>query len=202
MVSLRFRRSHFLGGLISIALVVGGFGCQPNQPTTDNTSTPTTTVSPQPETTPEPSTATKSELAVYWLTYKADQLALEPTKIPLGDLQNASPQEQLSVAFNRLLVGPANTDKTNAIPQKTKLNSLKLEDDGVHVDLSKDFTTGGGTKSMQARLGQVVYTASSLNPKEAIWISIDGEPLEVLSGDGLIISQPMTRKEFDTNFSL
>jgi spore germination protein GerM len=187
--------------VISIALVVGGFGCQPNQPATDNTSPPTAPVSPQPETL-EPSAATKPELAVYWLTYKANQLALEPTKIPLDDLQNASSQEQLSAAFNRLLAGPANADKTNAIPQKTKLNSLKLEDDGVHIDLSKDFTIGGGTKSMQARLGQVVYTASSLNPKEAVWISIDGEPLEVLSGDGLIVSQPMTRKEFDTNFSL
>ena len=127
---------------------------------------------------------------------------LEPTKLPLDNLENATSEEKLTVAFKRLLEGPANADKTNAIPDKTQLNSLKFQDDGVRIDLSREFTTGGGTKSMQARLGQIVYTASSLDPKEAVWISIDGEPLEVLSGDGPIVSQPMTRKEFEDNFSL
>lgn len=200
MAQLRYQHSSFLGGLIGIAVVVGLVGCQPKQPTTESSPTPTTSVSPQPDT-PDPSIA-KPELAVYWIAYKEDQLALEPTKIPLDTLENASSEEKLTAAFKRLLEGPANADKTNAIPEKTQLNSLKLGDDGVRIDLSREFTTGGGTKSMQARLGQIVYTASSLDPKESVWISVDGEPLEVLSGDGLIVSQPMTRKEFETNFSL
>lgn len=201
MAQLRYQSRRFWGGLVGVTLVLGGFGCQPQQTSTEPSPSPT--ASPQPEQTdPEPAVA-NPELAVYWIAYKdQEQLVLEPTKLPLDNLENATSEEQLTAAFKRLLEGPANADKTNAIPEKTQLNSLKLKDDGVRIDLSREFTTGGGTKSMQARLGQIVYTASSLDPKEAIWISIDGEPLEVLSGDGLIVSQPMTRKEFEDNFSL
>lgn len=202
MTQFRHRDIHYLRGLLSIALVmVGLVGCQLDQTTTNNSPTPTASVSPQPTSEPDTPVA-KPELAVYWIAYKKDDLVLEPTKIPLDDLQNKSSEEQLSAAFKRLFEGPANADKTNAIPEETKLNSLKMGEDGVRLDLSREFTTGGGSKSMQARLGQIVYTASSLNPREAVWISVDGEPLEVLSGDGLEVSQPMTRKEFDDNFSL
>ncbi len=201
MTQLRHRDIHYLRGLLSIALVMGLVGCQLEQTTTENSPTPTASVSPQPTSEPDIPVA-KPELAVYWIAYEKDDLVLEPTKIPLDDLQNKSSEEQLSAAFKRLFEGPANADKTNAIPEETKLNSLQMGEDGVRLDLSREFTTGGGSKSMQARLGQVVYTASSLNPKEAVWISVDGEPLEVLSGDGLEVSQPMTRKEFDDNFSL
>lgn len=199
MAQLRYQSRRFWGGLVGITLVLGGFGCQPQQTSTETSPSPTVSSTPEPTETP----IAKPELAVYWIAYKdQDQLVLEPTKLPLDNLENATAEEKLTVAFKRLLEGPANADKTNAIPDKTQLNSLKFQDDGVRIDLSREFTTGGGTKSMQARLGQIVYTASSLDPKEAVWISIDGEPLEVLSGDGLIVSQPMTRKEFEDNFSL
>jgi len=201
MSQLRYQHSSFLGRLLGVALVVGLCGCQ-TDPTSQNTSTPTSPAVPDPNKTEDPEPLAKPELAVYWIAYEGDQLTLEPTKLPLDKLENASPEEQLSAAFKRLLAGSANADKTNAIPETTQLNSLKVSEEGVRIDLSKDFTTGGGSKSMQARLGQIVYTASSLNPREAVWISVDGEPLEVLSGDGLEISQPMTRKEFDSNFSL
>ena len=199
MAQLQYQSRRFWGGLVGVALVVGGFGCQPQQTSTETSPSPTVSATPEPTETP----VAKPELAVYWIAYKdQDQLVLEPTKLPLDNLENATSEEKLTVAFKRLLEGPANADKTNAIPDKTQLNSLKFQDDGVRIDLSREFTTGGGTKSMQARLGQIVYTASSLDPKEAVWISIDGEPLEVLSGDGPIVSQPMTRKEFEDNFSL
>ncbi|MGR3274146.1 GerMN domain-containing protein [Acaryochloris marina NIES-2412] len=199
MAQLRYQSRRFWGGLVGITLVLGGFGCQPQQTSTETSPSPTVSSTPEPTETP----IAKPELAVYWIAYKdQDQLVLEPTKLPLDNLENATSEEKLTMAFKRLLEGPANADKTNAIPDKTQLNSLKFQDDGVRIDLSREFTTGGGTKSMQARLGQIVYTASSLDPKEAVWISIDGEPLEVLSGDGLIVSQPMTRKEFEDNFSL
>ncbi|MEO0490877.1 MAG: GerMN domain-containing protein, partial [Cyanobacteria bacterium J06659_2] len=90
----------------------------------------------------------------------------------------------------------------SAIPEDTELLDLAVESDGVHVNLSSDFQFGGGSASMTGRLAQVIYTASSLEPTTAVWLSVDGEPLEVLGGEGLIIDQPMTRSQFEENFSL
>ena len=79
---------------------------------------------------------------------------------------------------------------------------MRVQPDGVYVDLSAEFEQGGGSAVMMGRLGQVVYTATSLEPSSAIWISVAGEPLEVLGGEGLIVDQPMTRELFDQNFPL
>ena len=55
---------------------------------------------------------------------------------------------------------------------------------------------------MIGRLTQVVYTATSLDTEQSVWLSVDGEPLELLGGEGLEISQPMTREIVDTEFPL
>ncbi len=141
-----------------------------------------------------------ASLKIYWLTAKGEDLALSASPLELdGDKPEA---EQLTQALERLMQGPANANVSSAIPENTKLNKLSVKNDGVHVDLSKDFTTGGGSLSMQGRLGQVIYTASSIKPKTPVWISIDGEPLTVLGGEGLEVSQPITREEFGKEFSI
>jgi spore germination protein GerM len=141
-------------------------------------------------------------VAVYWLQNKAEKIAFAPpAKLQLSE-PSTPPAEQLRTAVERLLQGPANADVFTTIPEGTKLNALSVKPDGVHVDLTKQFAEGGGSASMQGRLGQLIYTASSHDPKQSVWISIDGEPLTVLGGEGLEVSQPMTRQEFEAEFSL
>jgi spore germination protein GerM len=108
----------------------------------------------------------------------------------------------LEAAFENLLSKPQEQVGTTAIPPGTKLLDLQVDNKGVHVNLSQEFTTGGGSASMTGRLAQVIYTATSLNSQDRVWINVEGKPLEYLGGEGLEIRQPMTRQDFEANFTL
>ncbi|MEM9449622.1 MAG: GerMN domain-containing protein [Cyanobacteria bacterium P01_E01_bin.6] len=139
---------------------------------------------------------------VYLLTIAGDRFELAPSSIQLDT--SVEPSVALKTAFEELLAATS-TDESeafSAIPENTELLDLTVESDGVHVNLTSDFEFGGGSASMTGRLAQVIYTASSLEPTASVWLSVEGEPLELLGGEGLIIDQPMTRSQFEENFSL
>jgi spore germination protein GerM len=149
------------------------------------------------------STAQTDDVAiaqVYVLTLDENAIALTP--IPF-ESEESDPETALTAAFEQLLAGELTDDnRFSEIPEGTVLQSLAVEADGIYLSLSDDFTQGGGSASMQGRLGQVIYTATSVDEDAAVWISVDGEPLEVLGGEGLLVDQPMTRDRFDEYFSL
>ncbi|MEH2138418.1 GerMN domain-containing protein [Nostoc sp.] len=137
---------------------------------------------------------------VYWLTPKDKSVALVPQPVKVASIRANQP---LEAAFQSLLAGPT-TEATGSttIPKGTKLLGLKSENNEVHVNLSEDFTSGGGSTSMMGRVGQVVYTATTLNPKAKVYIDVNGKPLDVLGGEGLELQQPLTRESFDKNYQL
>ncbi|MGI0487104.1 GerMN domain-containing protein [Pantanalinema rosaneae CENA516] len=143
---------------------------------------------------------TEKTLQVYWLKATDTTIALAPTAMTLSASNDSG---LLQEAIKQLLAGqPTDQSLATTIPATTKLLGLTVKDDGVHVDLSNDFTKGGGSTSMTARVGQIVYTASTLNPNVPVWLSVEGVPLDTLGGEGLLIDQPMTRQSFEQNFSL
>ncbi|MBD2088969.1 GerMN domain-containing protein [Microcoleus sp. FACHB-1515] len=151
-----------------------------------------------PTATPAAPTAEQT-VQVYWLKDEGGQLKLVAAPIAVTAEQ---PEARLRSALEALLNDAPASDAASTIPQGTQLRSVEIRPDGVHVDLSADFKVGGGSTSMSGRLGQIVYTATTIDPGAKVWISIDGEPLEVLGGEGLIVDQPMTRQSFDENFVL
>ena len=140
---------------------------------------------------------------IYWLKDTGKRLELVASPIP--QVAASQTQATLDAAFNRLLAGPQDAGVSSTIPKGTKLRSLKIENDGIHVDLSQEFTTGGGSASMTGRVAQVLYTATSLQPNAKVWIDVEGKPLEYLGGEGVELDRPLrplTRQGFGQNFTL
>ncbi|AFY50999.1 spore germination protein [Nostoc sp. PCC 7524] len=137
---------------------------------------------------------------VYWLRTNEKSFELVPQPIQVAAAQ---PNQVLETAFQSLLAGPTEGTNSTTIPQGTKLLGLKVEDnDEIHVNLSQDFTSGGGSTSMMGRVGQVVYTATTLDPNAKVYIEVNGKPLEVLGGEGVEIEQPLTRESFKKDYPL
>ena len=136
---------------------------------------------------------------IYWLRSKENRFDLVRQPLKIAATQ---PNQVLETAFKTLLAGPPQGTDSTTIPQGTKLLGLKAENNDVHVNLSENFTTGGGSSSMIGRIGQVVYTATSLNPQAKVYIEVNGKPLEVLGGEGVELEQPLTRESFQKNYPL
>jgi spore germination protein GerM len=88
----------------------------------------------------------------------------------------------------------------SAIPENTQILDLAIVNNDIRLNLSKEFTKGGGSASMKGRLVQLLYTATSLNPSANLFLSIDGKPLEDLGGEGLEVSQPLRRQDYSLEF--
>ncbi len=146
-----------------------------------------------------------NNVAIYQTEPTQTGFKMVPKPLPLQE-PNQSPEANLRAAFGELLASNKSTAKegrkgaVSTIPKGTKLLSLRTESDGIHVDLSREFESGGGSTSMQSRLSEVLFTATSLDPNASVWITIEGKKLEVLGGEGVEVKQPLDRKSFQTEF--
>lgn len=104
-------------------------------------------------------------------------------------------------AVRALLEGPTEEEAAaglaTAIPQGTRLLDLDVAGGLATVDLSQEFGSGGGSLSMQARVAQVVHTLTQFPTVDAVAFRLDGEPIEALGGEGLVLSEPVDRTDFE-----
>lgn len=106
-------------------------------------------------------------------------------------------------SLNALFEGP--TDKeagaspplTTSIPDGTILLGLDIADGLATVDLSREFESGGGSASMFGRLAQVVYTLTQFPTVERVAFRLDGEPVTVFSGEGIVLDGPSDRMDYE-----
>jgi spore germination protein GerM len=139
---------------------------------------------------------------VYWLKLNQNRLTLVAKSLP-SNRSGSTPQQVLTIAVQKLLSAKPSDDLTSTIPKGTKLLNLQVRADGVHVDLSPEFRSGGGSTSMIYRVAQVIYTATSLDPNQKVFISVGGQSIDnlhPLGGEGLILQQPTTRSQFTADF--
>ena len=148
---------------------------------------------------PEPITEAKS-IEICWLNPTDESIELISKTLNFN--KSVKPERILETAFAILLAEPNDSRYTTTIPKNTKLLGIDIEKDGIHLNLSQEFVSGGGSASMSSRLAQVIYTATSSNTGDKVWISVEGKPLKVLGEEGIIVNQPMTRQDFKSNFTL
>lgn len=187
----------FIGGIIVAILATGSIVTWWSIHTL-KTSNDSTKISTESSITKED---IKIELGqVYWLNDKGDRFELSASPVMIE--KSSDSQEILKTALESLLAGSKKPKQITTIPEGTELLNFTLDEEGVKIDLSQEFITGGGSASMTGRLAQILYTSTSLDPNTKVWLTIEGQPLEVLGGEGVEIEQPITRQWFNENFEL
>jgi spore germination protein GerM len=145
----------------------------------------------------------KPQAASYWVLVEKNGTRMVPVQVALAP--QASAAVMLSAAFSQLLSNPNFSSRNSSIPANTRLLSMRVDANDVYIDLSKEFLAGGGSASMINRLHQVVYTATSLNPKGRVFISVEGKPLDEknpLAGEGLMVRYPIDRQQLAEDFAI
>jgi len=179
-----------VGGSSTAVLVHSTLNNQPNPQSSVPASINQVTQSPSA------TRAVDGQLAVYWIESSKNKLIAVPIAV-----KAKSNDEAISSVINMLITEkPPETELYSAIPESTKVLSSTSKNKEIRIDLSKDFTKGGGSASMQGRIIQVLYTATTLEPDAKVYLSVEGKPLKYIGGEGLEVPQPMTRKDFALEF--
>jgi len=168
----------------------GPVSTQPGPATTVAPGGSTTTSDGQTTTTTAPGEAI--QLSVYFTMN--EKVAATHRQVPYT-------KEVAKAAMEELLKGPNAEEKEvgmfTTIPADTLFLGLAVNDKIATVDLSKEYESGGGTLSMSLRLAQVVYTLTQFPTIDAVQFKLDGEPVEVFGGEGLILDHPGSRADYE-----
>ncbi len=175
-------------------------GVQPTPPvpsptvaTTPATSpSPTIPVTPVPSVTPVATPEAGPLVGVYFL--RGDKLAV--VRRPIAQ----TPRVGLA-ALQELVAGPTAREAawgfTTEIPAGTRVRDLAISEGIATVDLSSAFAAGGGSFSMRARVAQVVFTLTQFPTVQAVRFQLDGQPLDTLGGEGVVLEPPPGRSDFE-----
>jgi hypothetical protein len=139
------------------------------------------TTAPEPPATTEP--AELVDVKAYFLL--GERLVI--------DHRDVVPPGVMRGAIDALLDGPDDPGHATAVPDGTRLRGVNLVDGLATVDLTAEFESGGGSLHMLARVGQVVFTATQFDNVDAVEFWLDGEPIDYLGGEGIVMDEPWTR---------
>jgi spore germination protein GerM len=105
-------------------------------------------------------------------------------------------------AIGALIEGPTAAEEedglSSAIPEDTLLLGIDIADGTATIDLSSEFEQGGGSFAMFSRLGQVVYTLTQFDTVDEVVFWIDGKPVTVFSGEGILLEGPVDRSDYES----
>jgi spore germination protein GerM len=172
------------------------------EPTPGSSSAPTEspgTTSPEPtDGTPTPGpTGTTTVRAYFFLGSFVDNAGLVPVLRVVPRTQAVG-----GAAMAALLAGPNDAEMGarpamyTSIPDGTRFLGLKIDNGIATVNLSREFESGGGSASVLGRLAQVVYTLTQFPTVSGVKFELDGVPVTVFSGEGVVLTEPVDRSDY------
>ena len=107
-----------------------------------------------------------------------------------------------TMAMQALLDGPNGPEQeagdSSTIPAGTRLLGLTIEDGVATVDLSREFqNTQLGTCCEHLPLAQVVWTLTQFRTVGSVVFEVEGEPIDMYGGHGIVIDGPQKRKDYE-----
>jgi germination protein M len=168
----------------------------PEQPTPGPSEPPAESEPPataEPTPTTEPSGATSVKVYLF----------MDGTLVPVRRQVEAT-RAVGRASLNALFEGPTRAEAnaspplTTNVPDGTILLGLDIADGLATVDLSREFESGGGSASMFGRLAQVVYTLTQFPTVDRVAFKLDGQPVTVFSGEGIVLDGPSDRMDYES----
>jgi len=105
-----------------------------------------------------------------------------------------------TAAINALLAGPTPEERVrglgSAVPPGTKLLGIAIHGGVATIDLTSEYQSGAGSRSMQMRLAQVVYTLTQFPTVQQVRFRLDGSPVNVFSSEGITLNHPVGRTDY------
>ena len=102
---------------------------------------------------------------------------------------------KIRFAITSLIGGPKPEEKQKGvyteIPLGSEVVNITELADKVIVNLNSTYVNGGGADSLYKRLYQLIKTVK-LNTDLPVYLYIDGQRADVVGGEGIMISQPLS----------
>jgi len=183
MPRIRHTRALALLGASALLLTFTGCGDDDDSGSSDSTTSSTTTTVEEP--------AEEGTVSAYFLRDEVvGPVARDATGVAVAE-----------AAMEGLLNGPSADEAelgfATTIPVGTELLAVSIEDGLATVDLSDEFTSGGGSASMTGRVAQVVFTLTQFDSVDAVSFEVEGDPLTELGGEGVLLDAPQTRADWE-----
>lgn len=111
-------------------------------------------------------------------------------------------KNKLKFALDQLIAGPTSYEKKlgvySEIPSSVKILGVVESKNKIIIDVTGNIQNGGGADSIYSRLKQIIKTALINSPKsKPIYLYIDGKQAEVIGGEGIMITQPLSENSLD-----
>ena len=192
------RARHIL--TVALTLVAAACGDDGGGASTTRPAATTITPTPVPTTTAPPTTSAPSTTSLAAAPVDTKIYLTSEGRIVIAHRQVPG-DNMVRAAIDALLAGTTSAEArggtTSAVPSGTRLLNVTVDGGLAVIDLSSAFGTGGGTLSMEARVAQIVFTATQFDAVDRVLFLMDGAPIEFLGGEGLILTEPQTRASTD-----